>query len=59
MNLSELEDGVSAEDQLLEILGYNKKENAKEVEAQFQFHPIYSTDYTTDLNDLPLVEVTF
>ena len=35
MNLGELEDGVSAEDQLLEVLGDNNKEeeNAEEVEA--------------------------
>ena len=35
MNLGELEDGVSVEDQLLEVLGDNNKEeeNAEEVEA--------------------------
>ena len=38
MSLGELEDGVSAEEQLLEVLGDNNKEeeNAEEVKATLQ-----------------------
>ena len=57
MSLGELKDGVSAEDQLLEILGDNNKEDENAEEVKATMHIVYFVKYDDAVSFMTLYPI--